>query len=53
MLKKFKKFEILNAFDPELQLEDTDFAIRNKPVDLLTEMKEFKYVTTLVLEFKK
>ena len=53
MLKKFKKFEILNAFNPELQLKDTEFAIRNKPIDLLTEMKRFKYVITLVLEFKK
>ena len=34
-------------------LKDTEYAIRNKLIDLLTELKGFKFVTTLVLEFKK
>ena len=34
-------------------LKDTEYAVRNKLIDLLTELKGFKFVTTLVLEFKK
>ena len=41
------------SFIPELQLKDTEFAIKNKLIDSLTELKVFKVVTTLVLEFKK
>ena len=37
----------------KIQLKDTESTIRNKPKDLLTEMKRFKFVTTLVCEFKK
>ena len=43
----------MNCFNPELQLEDTESAIRNKLIDLLTELKGFKLVTALILEFKK
>ena len=48
--------EILNSFNPELQLKDTEFAFRNKlyykkKKDLLSELKGFKFVATLVLEF--
>ena len=39
--------EILNSFNPELQLKD------NKLIDLLNELKGFKFMTTLVLVFKK
>ena len=35
---------ILNSFNPELQLKDNESAIRNKLKDLLTELKEFKFV---------
>ena len=49
--------EILNSFNPELQLwiysENTESSIINKLKCLLTDLKEFKSVTTLVLEFKK
>ena len=46
--------EILkNSFNPELQFKDTESAIKNKLLDLLSELKGIKYVTTLVLEFTK
>ena len=45
--------EILNSFNPKLQLKVTESAIENKLIDLRTELKGFKFVTTLVLEFKK
>ena len=45
--------KILNGFNPELQLKDIENAIRNKLIDLLTELKGFKFMMTLVLEFKK
>ena len=32
---------------------DTEYAIKNELIDLLTELKGFNFVTTLVLEFKK
>ena len=41
------------SFIPELHLKDTESAIKNKLIDSLTELKGFKVVTTLVLEFKK
>ena len=41
--------EILNYFIPELPLKDTEFTNRIKLKDLLTEMKGFKFVTTLEL----
>ena len=49
--------EIYNSLNLELQLKDTKSAIRNKLIDLLTdflltELKGFKFVRTLVLEFK-
>ena len=45
--------EILNFFNPELQLKDTESIIKNKLKKLLTELRGFKFVTTLVLVFKK
>ena len=45
--------EILYFFNPEQQLKDTEFAIKNKLIDLLTELRSFKHVTALVLEFKQ
>ena len=41
----------MNSFNPELQL--IEFAIRNKLIDLLSELKCFKFITTLVSQFKK
>ena len=43
----------MNSFSPKLQLKNTEYAIRNKLLDLLTELKGFQFVTTLVLELKK
>ena len=45
--------EISNSFNPELQLKDTESAIKSKGIDLLTQLKSFKFLTTLVLVFKK
>ena len=44
--------EVLNSFNPELQLKDTESAIKRKLIELLTQLKGFKFVTTLVLVFK-
>ena len=40
--------EILNFVNPELQLDDTKSAIINKLLELLSELKDFKFVTRLV-----
>ena len=40
--------EILNSFNPELQLKDTESTIKSKLIDLFTQLKGFKLVTTLV-----
>ena len=45
--------KILIFFNPELQLKDAEPAIKRKLIDLLTQLKDFKFVTTLVLGFKK
>ena len=45
--------EFLNSFNPELQLKDTRFAIKNKLKQLLTELRGFKFMATLVLMLKK
>ena len=45
--------EILIFFNPELQLKDTDSAIKNKLIDLLSELKGFKFVTKLAFVFRK
>ena len=43
---------ILNPFNPELQLKDTESAIKSKLIKFFTQLKGFKFVTTLVLVFK-
>ena len=45
--------EISNSFDPKLQLKDTKSTIKNQLIELLTQLKGFNFVTTLVLVFKK
>ena len=45
--------EILNLFDPELQLNNTKPLIKNKLKELLSELKKFKVETILVLDHKK
>ena len=44
--------EILNSFNPEQQLKDTESAIKNNVINLLSKLRGFKFVTTFVLEFK-
>ena len=45
--------EILNIFDPELQLLNTKPMIKHKLKEFLSELKKFKIQTMLVLDFKK
>ena len=45
--------EILNSFNPELQIKDTESAIKTKPIEFLTQLTGFKFVKTLVLVLKK
>ena len=44
---------VLKVFNPELQLENTEFAIKNKLKNLLIELIGFKFVITLILKLKK
>ena len=44
--------KILNSFNSELQFKDTQFAIKNKLIYLLSELKGFKFITTLFLSLK-
>ena len=43
------KFEILNIFDPELQLINAKVMIKIKLKELLIELKKFKVQSILVL----
>ena len=43
----------MNYFNPELQLKDTESAIKSTLIKLLTQLRGFKFVTTSVLVFKK
>ena len=45
--------EILNLFDPELQLINTKPMIKNKSKELLSQLKNFKVQTILVLDYNK
>ena len=45
--------EILNYLNPELQLKDIESSIKSNVIQLLTQLKGFKLVATLVLVFKK
>ena len=45
--------EIMNSFNPKLQLKDTESAIKSKLTELLSELRSFRFVATLVLVFKK
>ena len=44
--------EILNSLDLELQLKDSESAIRSKQQKFLPELKGFKFVVTLALVLK-
>ena len=43
----------MNSFNPELSLNNTESSIKNKLIDLLSELRGFKFVTTFLEEFKK
>ena len=45
--------EILNLFDPELRLINTNPMIKNMSRELLSESKKFQVQTILVLDYKK
>ena len=45
--------EILNLFDPELQLINTKPMIKNKLKKLLGDLKKFKVLKILVSDYKK
>ena len=45
------KADILNSFNPELQFTDNESEIKKKLTNLLTELRGFKFVTTLAIEF--
>ena len=45
--------QLLNSFDFEVKLKDTKSAIKNKLITLLPELRGFKFVRKLFLEFKK
>ena len=45
--------EILNYFNPEQQLKDTESAITSNLIELLTQLKGFRLVITMLLVFKK
>ena len=45
--------KLFNFFNPELQLINTKSEIKIKLMELLTQLKGFKFLTTLVLVFKK
>ena len=44
---------ILSFFNPELRLKDTESEIKNNLIQLLSKLRGFRFVTALVLVFKK
>ena len=44
---------ILKSFNPDVQLKDTAPAIKSKLIELLTQLRSFEFVTTLVLVFER
>ena len=49
----FYNAEISSSFNPDLQLKDTESAIKSNLIELFAQLKGFKFVATLVLVFKK
>ena len=45
--------EILNSFNHDLQIKDSDSAVRRRSMVFLTQLKCFKFVITIVLVFQK
>ena len=52
-LKVMQVFITLKSFNPELQLKDNESAIKNKLIDLLSELKGFKFMTAKIQNNKK
>ena len=55
-LKKFASsynIETLNSLNIELQLKDTESALKKKLIDLLTQLKDLKFRTTSAVVFRK
>ena len=46
-------FVFLNSFSPYIRFINTESEIRNKLLNLLTELKGFNFVTTLVIGFER
>ena len=44
--------KILSSFNSELQLKDTESAIKSKIIKLFSKLRDFRFVATLVLVFK-
>ena len=44
--------EVLNSFNPKLQLKHTAFVIKSKLDKLLTELRVSEFMKTLILVFK-
>ena len=53
IMQGLKFVENLNFSNLELQLKDTESAIKSKLINLLTKLKGFKVVTALVLKHEK
>ena len=53
LLKAVQVLIILNTFNPEVQLKDTESAIKNKLKKSLNELRGFQFVTILVFALKK
>ena len=53
LLRATEVFIILNSFSLELQVKDTQSVIKSKLTALLTEVRRFKFLTSIVLVFKK
>ena len=43
----------MNSFNPELELKDTESAIKSKLIEVCSEIRGFRFETELVLMFKK
>ena len=44
--------EILNSFNLQLQLKDTESAIKSKLIELLTQLKGYKFVIVVLNKLK-
>ena len=49
---KLCNVENLDSFNPEMQLKNSEFAIKNKLENLWNELRGLKFVMILVLKFK-